>query len=72
MMFPSAEMWKGEGEQIWVWGRSGKHGYVKLEVSFKHLSGDIEVAIGYQEQRVWERVLVLKYKCHGHRHVFST
>lgn len=55
MMFPSTEMGESEGEQVWGWGRSGGHGYVKLEVSLKH---DVEEAIGYKKRRVWERVLV--------------
>lgn len=44
-MFPSTEMGEDEGDQIWGWRRSGRHAYVKPEVSFKHLSRDIEAAI---------------------------
>lgn len=49
MMFPSTEMGEAKNEHAWKWGRSWGHGYFKLEVSFKHPSGDIEAVTGYKK-----------------------
>lgn len=58
VMFPSTEMEEAEGEQVWRWGRSGEHRYVKPEVSLKYPSINVEKTIGYKKWRVLERVLV--------------
>lgn len=49
MMFPWIEIEEAEGEQVWGWGRSGRYGYVKPEVSLKYPSRDVEEAIGYKK-----------------------
>lgn len=49
MMFPSTEMEDAEGEQVWGWGRSGGHGYVKPEVALQYPSRNADKAIVYKK-----------------------